>query len=130
MELTKSDIEEINNECPSEQGVFVEPNGIPNSIKEPVVYMRWETGGVRGGGYHSDSNPRPYKNDEPKPKFKALDLVLKKLKPTITYLEFREIEGLIQSSETDDYGDYYGNKTDYAVEFIILSDLLKALKLL
>ena len=49
MELTKEQIEHINKEAPmdwqtNEQGVFTEPSGIPNDVKEPVIYMRWETG--------------------------------------------------------------------------------------
>lgn len=129
MELTKEDIEAINNECPSNQGIFNEPYGIPNNIKELVVYMRWETGGVSGGSCWDSSNPRPYTTDEPKPKFKALDLVLKRLKPDLTFLQFREIEELIKSSENTEW-ECYGNCTDWAVEFIVLRELIQKLEFL
>jgi hypothetical protein len=129
MLLSKEDIAEINSQCPSEQGVFTEPIGIPNEIKEPVIYMRWETGGVSGGSCWESSNPQPYSNRESKPKFTVLDLVLKKIKPDLTYLEFREVEELVKSSEYTDW-EYYGNHTNYEVDFIILSDLYKILRML
>lgn len=129
MLLSKEDITEINSQCPSQQGIFTEPIGIPDKIKEPVIYMRWETGGVSGGSCWESSNPQPYHNTEPKPKFKVLDLVLKKLKPDLTFLEFREVEELVKSSEKTEW-KYYGNCTEYGIEFIILSDLYKTLRML
>ena len=119
-------MKEINEKCPSDQGIFKEPYGVDH-IKEPVVYMRWVSGGVSGGNCWGDK-PSPRTPDK-KPQFKALDLVLKELKPNITFLEFREIEGLIQSS--DDYeNEYYGNRYDYTMEYVILSELEKALEAL
>lgn len=125
--MTKEQIEKINKECPYEQGIFVEPYGIPVHIKEPVVYMRCETGGVSGGSCWDSSNPQPYTSDEPKPKFKVLDLVLRELKPDLTYLQFREIEDLVHTNEETEY-EYYGNSTDYRIEYIILSELEAALE--
>lgn len=127
MKLTEDQITKINNECPSDQGIFFQPNGIPVDIKEHVVYMRWETGGWRGGGYRDGAIARPYTSDEPKPKFKALDLVLKELKPNISFLEFREIEELIRTNHESE-SEYYGNSTDYEIEFIVLSELITVLE--
>lgn len=132
MELTKEQITEINKRAPmewqeNEQGVFVEPFGIPSSIKEPVVYMRWHTGGVSGGSCWDSSNPQYYKSEKDKPRFEVLDLVLRELKPDISFLDFREIEKLIQSSEKTEY-EYYGNYTDFAMEWIVLSDLINLLE--
>ncbi len=127
MKLTVEDIKEINSMCPENQGVFSEPNGIPVDVKTPVVYMRWETGGWRGGSCWEGGVAKPYQNEEGKPKFKVLDLVLKKLKPDISFLDFREIEELIHTnSETD--REYYGNSTDYDIEYIILSELEEKIK--
>jgi hypothetical protein len=127
MLLDKEDIKEINAICPYGQGVFSEPNGIPIDIKEPVIYSRYEIGGYRGGSCWGNLS-KPYTVDE-KPKFKVLDLVLKKIKPDLTYLEFRELEELIKTNEKTDR-EYYGNSTDYKIEYIVLSDLYKTLKLL
>lgn len=123
--LTSEDILDINKMCPLDMGVFCEPFGIPDDIKEHVVYMRWINGGIKGGSCwgtkHHDREP------DPKPRFKALDLVLKFIKPDLTFLQFREIEELIQSSEKTEF-QYYGNRTEHAVEFIVLSDLYKKLQ--
>ena len=123
MNLTKEDIDAINRECSnSEQGIYKEPYGIPVRIKEPVIYMRWETGGIGGGSCWGTEHYN--KEGEPKPKFKILDLVLKRLKPDISFLEFREIEELIHTnSETQHH--YYGNSSEYSIEYIVLHELEK-----
>jgi len=128
MKLTEEDIQKINKDVKDSwnEGIFKEPNYIPVHIKEPVIYMRWETGGYSGGSCWDDSDPQPYYNDD-KPKFTVLDLVLKKLKPDISYLNYKEIEKLIHSNSETEY-EYYGNSRDYSVEYIILSDLYKLLE--
>jgi hypothetical protein len=132
MELTKEQIEKINKLAPNEwqtneQGIFTEPFGIPDTIKEPVLYMRYHTGGVSGGSCWESSNPQPYITDNPKPKFEVLDLVLKELMLNISFFQFREIEKLIHTNSHSEY-EYYGNSTDFNIEYIILSDLINALK--
>jgi len=119
--MTKEDIIEINEKCPSDQGIFLEPTMIPINIKEHVIYSRYETGGVEGGSYRGGKNCR-YVNDPPAERFKILDLVLEKLKPNITYLQYKKIDSMIHSNEETER-EYYGNSTDYKVEYIILSEL-------
>ena len=130
--LTKEQIEKINKEAPNEwqeneQGIFTEPFGIPDEIKEPVVYMRWKIGEVSGGSCWDSSNPQYYGNDSGCPDFKVLDLVIKEINPNISYLKYKEIEELIQSSEETEY-EYYGNRTDFEMKFVILSELIEKLK--
>jgi hypothetical protein len=125
--MTKEQIQNINKKCPYEQGIFVEPYGIPVHIKEPVIYMRYSTGGVSGGSCWEWSNPQPYHNNEPKPNFEVLDLVLRELKPNISYLQYREIEKLIHTNQETHY-EYYGNSTDFQIQYIILSELEAALE--
>ncbi len=132
MELTQSQIEEINKKCPDDwdkgtQGVFVQPSGVPVHIKEHVVYMSWMTGEVSGGSCWDSSNPRYYPSDNGKPKFEALDLVLKELMPSISFLQFREIENLVKKDDTTEY-EYYGNRRDFDIEYIVLSELIKKLE--
>ena len=127
MILTEDKIKEINSKCPEDQGVFSEPSGIACSIKEPVIYMRWVTGGMCGGGYHESCHLHSFDGDG-MPKFKVLDLVLSELKPDITYLQFKQVEELIKENDYDDNEDYYGNRTDYEINYIILSDLIKLLE--
>lgn len=127
MELTKEQIEEINKECPYGQGIFREPFGIPNDIKELVIYTKWRSG-ERGGSCWDDDNTVNIHYDKSRPNdaFKVLDLTLKTLKPDVTYLQFREIEGLIDSNVECDYG-YYGDYTEDTIEWIKLSDLYEML---
>ncbi len=125
--LTEADIKEINSKVKDSwnEGIFKEPNWIPTDIKEPVIYMRWNTGGVSGGSCWDDSDPQEYYGDS-KPRFTVLDLVLKKLRPDLSYLDYKLVEGLIRSNTGTRY-EYYGNYDDYEVEFIVLSDLYKLL---
>ena len=41
----------------------------------------------------------------------------------MTFLQFRDIEALIKSTEKDDIEDYYGNYDEYGIEYILLSEL-------
>lgn len=125
MTLTEEDIAQINSECPRDQGIFKEPNCVPTRIKELVVYSRYETGGFQGGGYGGRRSER-YTEAPPADRMKVLDLVLARLMPNISYLQFRQIERIVQTNQdTDEH--YYGNSTDYMVEYIILSELLTLL---
>lgn len=125
MKLSKEDIEEINQKSPYGQGVFTQPTGISTDIKTPVVYMRWESEGRPGSCWdNEDTVNEIYYNREPK--FEALDLVLSKIKPEITYLEYKNVESLIkQSSKTE--GGYYGDYSEYSHNYIILDDLYNLL---
>lgn len=133
MNLTAEDITEINKKCydhfqDDNQGVYLQPNGIPTSIKGHVVYLSWCTGGMKGGGYHEDSYLRPYTTGTTEPDFFALTLVLKKLKPELSFIEYKEIEAtLIHDADYDGYEDYYGNRDDYSVRYVVVEDLIKHL---
>jgi len=126
--MTIEEIKEINNKCPSsEQGIYTEPYGIPVHIKEPVIYCRYETGGWRGGSCWSSENLHSYEEPEPEDKMKVLELVLEILYPKVTYLQFRKIEKLIHDNFETEH-EYYGNSTDYKIEYIILSELEELIK--
>ena len=126
--LTPQDIEDINNDpkLPSDQGVFNEPYGIPDKVKGHVIYCRYETGGVSGGSCWDSTNPQPYSKETPNDRMRVLDLVLAKVKPNISFLEYRMIEGLINNNYESNW-EYYGNHTDYKIEYLELSELYDAL---
>lgn len=125
--FTQEFINDINSECFDGQGIFTEPYGILDDIKEPVIYMRWETGGVSGGHYDDDyDNPQPYTKTDSEPKFKVLTMILEKICPNITFLQFQKIEELIMDNRKSQW-EYYGNRTDYAIKFIPVSHLLNYL---
>ena len=60
--------------------------------------------------------------EPPKNRLKVLDIVLSKIYPNISYLGYREIEELIHTNEETEL-EYYGNSSDWKVEYIILSEL-------
>ena len=120
--MKQEDIEEINKKCPSNQGIFVEPSMIPYKIKEPVIYSRYKTGGYHGGTCWDDTNPHYYAEEPTDDRFMVLDLVLEKIKPGITYLQYKKISSMIHDNEEREH-EYYGNSTDWKVEYIILSEL-------
>ena len=126
MNLTQEQIEAINDKCPYNQGIFKEPYGIPNNVKELVIYSRYAVGGMKGGSCW-DTIAEPYEKAPPKDRMKVLELVMSYLKPELTFLQFRVIEDLMQSNEEREW-EYYGNKTDWVIEYITLSDLYKALE--
>lgn len=125
--LTKSDIEEINNSKSFDswyQGIFTEPFGVPNDMKETVVYMRWCTGGASGGSCYGDD--LEYFVGEGEPDFVVLDKVLEKIVPTLSFLHYKEIKRSIISTEESDY-QYYGNYNDWDICFIPLSTIYEIL---
>lgn len=127
MELTQEQIKEINSNCPHDQGIFKEGNGIPLHIKELCIYSRYNSGGKPGSCFDDENTVNEeYSLDPPSDHFKVLDLVLAKLKPGITFLEHKMIMGLIDHNTDTEYG-YYGDYDEYTVEFIKLSDLYEAL---
>lgn len=131
VELSQSQIEKINkvtsNSWNANQGVYLQPTGVPVRIKELVIYTRYETGGYSGGSCWDSSDPQPYLEEPPSDKFKVLDMVLEELMPNITYLQFKKIDALIHSEEESE-NEYYGNSTDYKVEYIVLSELCRLLE--
>ena len=123
MRLTPEQIEEINGKCPYGQGIFKEPSCIPTHEKRPVLYTKYEVGG-RGGSCWDDEDTvhEHYNTDPPKDKWKVLDETLAILKPTISYLEYKKIDSLIDSNEEREWG-YYGDYTDEVIEYIVLEEL-------
>jgi hypothetical protein len=105
--------------------VFIEPFGC-DGMKEHIIYMRWETGGITGGSCWGTKHH--HREGQAKPRFKVLDLVLKEIKPNLTFLEYREIEDLINSDSGRDHSDYYGNYYEYGFEYIPLAKLYEKLE--
>ncbi len=122
--MNKEMIKKINSKVADSwnQGIFKEPLGIPDNIKEYVVYTRIETGGISGGCCWDDSNPQPYTAEQSGNEWEVLDVILEELKPDITLLQYRRLLELVKSNETTDWG-YYGNSTNYTIKFIILKEL-------
>ena len=128
MQLTQTQIEAINKECPYGQGIFREPFGIPDHIKDLLIYTKWESGG-RPGSCWDDENTvnEEYYRSRPNDAFMVLDLTLKALKVDAKFFKFKDIKSLIHSNTETDYG-YYGDYTEDTIEWIKLSDLYQAIR--
>ena len=113
-------IKHINKKCTNEQGIFTEPYGV-EFVKEPVIYMRWKSGGYSGGNCWDDTEPHHYSNNDI-PQFEVLDLVLQELMPSISYLQHKQISKLEHSTDKNEW-EYYGNSSEYEIRYIILSEL-------
>lgn len=127
--LTQEQIKDINEQCPYDQGIFKEPFGIPDNIKELVIYTKWQSGG-KGGSCYDDENTvnDKYEFNRPNDAFNILDLTLNILRPDISYLLFEQIKQLIESNQETNYG-YYGDYTTDTIEWIKLSDLYAILNI-
>lgn len=125
MELTKEQIRRINEKCPYEQGVFMQPSMVPTDVKELVIYMQWDSYGWSGGSCWGD---KPEYYEKAAPDFIVLDEFIREVKPTASYLEVKDIEKLIQTANMHTPG-YYGNRNTYECKYILVSEALKVLGL-
>lgn len=123
-QLTEDQIKEINLKCSHGQGVFVQPYGIPDKIKEPVIYRRYNTGGENGGSCWG-AEPKAYTADPPEP-WIAIDHVLEVIKPDCTFLQFRKIEQAVNRL-SDSNWEYYGNYDNFNIEYIEMSKVYEIL---
>lgn len=119
-------IKMINEECREnrleDQGIFIEPFGIKLSVKEHVLYGRYNTGGMTGGGWQDDAKLVSYTNGYPDGRFpEVIELTAKRLLPDITEEEITQLYGLVTNNDYTDDSDYYGNTDDYEVRYVILS---------
>ena len=127
--MTPEEIKKINDDWRKggwdswDQGIFTEPSWIPSHIKEPVIYMRWIASGMSGGSCWGDEAKDFYNDRSEKLAFGVLDYVLKKLKPDLTYLQYREIERTLVHTNTETSWQYYGNCDNYEVTYVILREL-------
>lgn len=119
--MTQEQIDKVNARCPHGQGIFFEPNGIPNHIKDLVLYSRFVKDGVAGGNCWGDKR-YSFVNEPEKDHMIVLDYVLEELHPNITYLQFKRIHDLIRSNE-DTIDGYYGNFENWKVDYILLPEL-------
>ena len=127
--LTEEQIKDINDQCPYDQGIFKEPFGIPDNIKEHVIYTKWDSRGRDGSCWDDeDTINEDYEFDRPDDAFKVLDITLAILRPNTNYLLYEQIKSLIESNKETDYG-YYGNYTTDTIEWIKLSDLYRILNI-
>ena len=126
--MDKELIDKINarEDVPYEQGIYYQPFGVPDDIKEYVIYSKYTHGGAKGGSCWGD-NAEEYTSEKPENHMAILDIVLEEIAPKITFLMYRKIQRLIQSNKEHTW-EYYGNYTDDTIEYLKVSDLENFLK--
>jgi hypothetical protein len=95
---------------------------------DDCIMMKWSTGGVSGGNCWSGSDNLYSTEGEPEPEFRDLDVILEKVCPKITYLEYKRlVNGLIDYNSWTE-NEYYGNSTSYGCKKIALRKLWEKLQ--
>ena len=94
------------------------------------IQASWVTGGMSGGSCWDDGSEDHHYgvSSSPEPEFDALDTILEKLYPEITFMIYKRMaQDLIKTSEYTD-NEYYGNYYEYTVKYVDLKDLYKFLQ--
>lgn len=94
---------------------------------EPCLEVRWTTGGVSGGSCWDSSNPRSYVSSEIPEELNSIDIILEKLNPEITFIQYKRLTAGLVKSDSYSQNEYYGNSTNYAVKRVDLKELYEAL---
>ena len=92
-----------------------------------MIYSRYETGGMSGGNCWREGEARPFSCEPPKEQMKVLDIILEKLCPKLTYLQYKKLQELVHDSEKTEW-EYYGNCKDWKIQYILVSDFEKFLE--
>jgi hypothetical protein len=101
-----------------------------NTIQGDFIQISWCTGGQTGGSCWNDGKEgRHYAIDSsPEPEFEALDTILEKFYPEISFMAYkRMVQTLIKSTDYCD-NEYYGNYYSYAVKYVDLKELYEYLQ--
>lgn len=124
--LTEKQIKSINKKCPYNQGIFMEPFGIPDYIKELVIYTKWASGGRPGSCWDNENTiNEDYTHERPYDAYDVLDLIFQELGiDNVFSKNSYEITGLFDSNTDTEYG-YYGDYTEDTIEWIRLSHFLE-----
>lgn len=89
---------------------------------EPVLSIRWRTGGMDGGSCWGGKPNTPI-SGELEPEFEELDAVLEELVPNLSYLDYKKLTPLVKV-ESDIYEpEYYGNYSQYTMKTMELRAL-------
>lgn len=104
--------------------ITISPSYIDYTEKRFVLYRCEESGGYRGGNCWDDTIPSKYTQSIPD--FNELKDLALELKPDLSFQEYRELEKAVLDSDHTDY-EYYGNSTDYLVEWIPIATICEIL---
>jgi hypothetical protein len=102
----------------------------PSKDKRPFIFVEYSVGGIRGGSCWDDSEVKHYaytSSDQPE-ELAALDTILEKITPNITFLQYKNIVAKVIKHDTRTENEYYGNSTNYAIKKCNLETLYNVLK--
>lgn len=89
-----------------------------------LLYKEWSSGGMTGGNCWGNE---PYKMEgEREPSFKDLRNLLIEVCPNIGILQYEAIQEIIKE-DSYEQREYYGNYTEYTIQYITLKDLYNKL---
>jgi len=92
------------------------------------IEQEWVSGGITGGNCWGGEPDSPVSPDDAPTTWPALDAILERWWPDISYLQFRKyIQPLFKSDSYSAGGDYYGNYYNYSVNIIYLNELFDIL---
>lgn len=93
-------------------------------FEENTIGIKWITGGMRGGSCWDEGNSQRYASEgDPKPEFEDLDLILEKVIPHITFLQYKKLCKSLIKEESWSEDEYYGNSTNYMINYISIDEL-------
>lgn len=126
--LTEEDIKDINKRVEDawEQGIFVEPNYIPTTIKGPVCFMRWFSEG-RGGSCWDDEDTIHEIYYGEKPEFQSLNLALERIGTNPLESQYIKDHFIKSIDDAGSYAGWYGDYDDYKAEWVELETIYKYL---
>lgn len=83
----------------------------PKALAEKGLWCYWTTGGLQGGNCWGDDADSPVE-PQPEQDLEGLDEILEKFTPNMSFLQYRQIEKLIEYQDRTEWR-YYGNYTSY-----------------
>lgn len=111
-----------------DRGIYTEPFGVPDSEKRYVIWERYEKNGYVGGNYNGDE-AEYFENEKPDNFFEHFDLILEEIVPNLSFLHYRKVQReLIKNSEKGERWDYYGNSTNWEIQYVVIDELEELLK--
>jgi hypothetical protein len=111
---------------PYEEKLWYWPDGNKKGSKKAsqfdYIRNKVEIGGKEGGDCWGGEPEHYTRNEEQE--FKDLMKILESIAPKITFLQYKKLAKLIYSYERIEY-EYYGNYTEYRIEYIKLEELFE-----
>ena len=94
---------------------------------DPFISWDWITGGLTGGNCWGSSADTPVSSED-EPDCKEFDQILEAICPTVTFIQYRQIERECMSTREYSQGEYYGNYYNKKQKVLDLKTLYNSLQ--